>query len=163
MKKHGWLVGAAFLAGILLANLIGRETLDVYGLPSGYRVTDERRLFCYLLLERGKVVFLCFLLCKALGTEGFRVIAEILFGVLFGAVVVFAIWNVGIAGILVALCAGIPHWGCYFLAFWVYLKGKRNGVEILPGLLGAVLTVFGVVLEAYVNPGLMRYILGKFL
>ncbi len=97
MKKHGWLVGAAFLAGILLANLIGRETLGVYGLPSDYQVADERRLFCYVL------------------------------------------------------------------AFWVYLKGKRSGVEVLPGVLGAVLTVFGVLLEAYVNPGLMRYVLGKFL
>lgn len=163
MKKHGWLVGAAFLAGILLANLIGRETLGVYGLSSDYQVADERRLFCYLLLERGKAVFICFLLDRALGTEAFRVIAESIFGVLLGAAVVFAIWNAGIAGILVAVCAGIPHWGCYVLAFWVYLKGKRSGVEILPGVLGVVLTVFGVLLEAYVNPGLMRYVLGKFL
>lgn len=161
MKKHGWLVGVAFFAGVLLANLIGRQASGAFEVSSAYEVTDERRLFCYLLLERGKTVFLCFLLQKVLGTEGFRLIAEGIFGALLGAVVVCCIQNIGIAGILVALCGGFPHWCCYLLAFFVYIKGKKSEVDVLPELLCVVCVAFGIVLEAYVNPGLMRNILGK--
>lgn len=162
MKKHGWLVGVAFFAGILFANLIVGQTSGICGMPSVYQVTDERRLFCYLLLERGKAVFVCFLLEKVLGAEGFRLIAEGIFGALLGAVVVFSIQNVGIAGILVALCGGFPHWCCYLLAFAVHVKGQKSDAEILPELLCVMFVIFGIVLEAYVNPGLMRYVLEKF-
>ncbi len=174
MKKNGWLIAAAFLGGILLANLTEKELLTTYGILNTYflnqyarQTINLDRLFCHVFLERMKAAFLLFVCGRVIDGGLFFVLVECLCSAAFGYLMVVAIVNLGVRGIAVILCGMFPQWLFYagaLYCFAMYRKEERypvwqsggvfkkftvrTGVLVLPVLL----LVLGIVAEGYVNP-----------
>lgn len=190
MKKSGWLVLAAFLAGILLANLTEKELLTTYGILNSYflnqysyRVVDCDGLFCHVLFERLKTALILFLLGRMLNGKAFFVFVECFAAAGFGFLMVVAIANLGVRGIAVTLAGMFPQWIFYVAAFLVFLGGRQeayyggagrySGVRenIWGRALSARAGVFvlltmllaaGIVTESYINPVLFGKMLKIF-
>lgn len=181
MKKEQWTILLAFLVGIVVANLLDKELLTTYGILNeyflnqySYQTVDGNRLFCHIVVERGKAAFTIFLLGRAMDGKLFAVLIKSMMATLFGFLIVVAIANLGVRGIAVCICGLMPQWIFYLVALLYYANGRRqeraatweNGAysmqmpEILiRGLLILVCMAAGVVSESYINPILFRYLL----
>lgn len=139
MKKSGWLVLVAFLVGILLANLSGKELLTTYGIMNTYflnqyscQAIDCDGLFGHVLLERGKSAVFLFLLGNVLPGKLFLVSVECAASALFGFLMVVAITNLGLGGVALILCGLFPQWifyGAAFLMFAFYRQEERYSMR----------------------------------
>lgn len=135
MRRNGWLVLAAFLGGILLANLSGKELLTTYGIMNtyflnqySYQAIDFESLFGHVLLERLKCAVFLFLLGKVLPGKPFTALVECSAVALLGFFMVVAITNVGTGGVGLILCGLFPQWifyGVAFLMFALYRQDER--------------------------------------
>ncbi|MCI8390790.1 MAG: hypothetical protein HFI35_08960 [Roseburia sp.] len=179
MKKEQWVIVAAFLTGIILANLAEKELFVTSGIFNGYylhqysyRMIDGNRLFCHILLERGKAALFIFLLGQTLGGRVFSVLMQGLIGLTFGFLAVASIVNLGARGILIAVGGLFPQWMFYLTGIVYYINCRREPYEVLTAgsragifsmhltrlffLLGVLLT--GIIAESYVNPLLFEYL-----
>lgn len=181
MKREHLVVLAAFLAGIILANLMEDELLVTYGMFNeyylhrySYQMIDENRLFCHILLERGKTAFLIFLLGQVLGAGIFSALLQAVVGVTFGFLTVAALVNLGVRGIVVALAGLFPQWVFYLAGMVYYVRCRKERYdEFLPGaphnsqvvgvigripvkaarlLVLLMLLLTGMIVETYLNP-----------
>ena len=179
MGREKWVVLAAFLGGILLANLLDRQILVTYGILNDYFLSrytyqsiDRNRLFCYVFMERCKAAFLIFLLGRAVPRRAFPGLLQGIVAAGFGFLITVAIFNLGVTGIVICLAGLLPQWLFYMAAMAIYIDDRR---QILPGgskrelpahLLHTLLTVFllmlGILTEGYINPVLLGYILKIF-
>ena len=180
----------AFLAGIFLGvmfvNLLGNTYIERTGLFSDYFFRQYQDLavncdqvFFFVFKKRMKsILFIWFM-----GLTSAGAICTLLYsgylGCMAGIVVMTAILRMGWKGILIIAVSLIPQIFIYapILTFFlneVYEKGiKRRNMHWVHGrreiewrygvLLIAVLLFFflGIVLESYVNPVLLQYILRK--
>ena len=182
MRRDGWVVMLAFIAGILLANLLQRDLLTTYGILNdyflrqySYQAIDGNRLFCQVLLLRGKTAFIIFLLGRVLRGRGYCMLMESLLGVTFGFLAVVSIVNLGVRGIAVLLCGLFPQWIFYLCALFCHMacvqrreeeaesgRADRLTVCLTRGMLLLLLTALGIVTESYVNPALFGFLV-KFL
>lgn len=185
MKKNGWLVLVAFLAGILLANLSGKELLTTCGILNtyfldqyAYSVIQYDSLFCSVFMERLKTVIILIMLGKILNGRGFAVVVESLAAAAFGFLMVVAIANLGVRGLVITLCALLPQWIFYLMAITLYASHQMN--ENYAGVYGGsvqtkqismhagicvmlvVLLLLGIVTESYLNPVLLKKLLKIF-
>ena len=168
MKRYRWLILLAFGMGILAANLIGKEKIcpceilsRYYLIQDAYQVTVQWRFLAYVLLKRVKMILLCVLLAKVFGKQVLRYVATGLVAVLLGFLFAASFWNLGISGIAIILCAGIPHWGCYLLALYSYTAQREMRFKILYVIVAVCLAGLGIFTEGYINPWLMRSVLEK--
>ena len=168
MKRYRWLILLAFGMGILAVNLIGKEKIcpceilsRYYLIQDAYQVTVQWRFLAYVLLERVKMILLCVLLAKVFGKQVLRYVATGLVAVLLGLLFTVSFWNLGIAGIVIILCAGIPHWGCYLLALYSYTAQREMRFKIMYVAAAVCLAGLGIFAESYINPRLMRIVLEK--
>lgn len=179
MGRDKWVVLAAFLGGILLANLLDRQLLVTYGILNDYFLSrytyqsiDRNRLFCYVFMERCKAAFLIFLLGRAVPKRAFP---GVLLGAVaagFGFLVTVAIFNLGMWGIVICLGGLLPQWLFYLAAITVYVDDRRQALpggmrrewpaHLLHMMLAVLLLMLGILTEGYINPVLLGYILKVF-
>lgn len=181
----------AFLAGILLANLMGREEISNAGILNDYFIekfkytgVNGESLFFYILKERVPVMVLLFLLAfSSLG-----MISGILFlgwqGFSIGFMMSTAIAKYGGKGIFLILGGLFPQYlfyipvyilYCYFALFLqkrIYgeqrnsltagERGKIYGIGVLVALILLFIFIAGIFLESYINPSVLKKVLKIF-
>lgn len=170
-----WIFCAGVLGGTLLANLLSGSYLSVLSelvtevseLLEGFSGKDSG-YFIYLLKLRGiplLVLWCC--LFTAYGTEAFCV-ASAWYGLCTGAVISGAVLLWGAGGVLVFLAMIFPQYIFYGVIFLLLVTGYERirsmratrtvqlSEEISEFLLMAVLFLIGLLLEAYLNPILLR-------
>lgn len=175
----------AFLLGILLANLCGRETLGEYGIFNTYFLKQfeyagvrHTELLLYILRQRLPSVVLLFLF----GVTEYWYAVNLLFllwnGGTLGFLIVSAISNLGIRGLFLAIAALLPQ---YILYVWCYLillrsqsrlhgqmrsEGSRTegGMTacLISGVAAIPILLLGIAAETYLNPYLIKYIIKLF-
>lgn len=170
-----WIFCIGVLGGTLLANLLSGSYLSVLSdlvtavsdLLEGFSGKDSG-YFMYLLKLRGlPVLVLCCCLFTAYGNEALCV-ASAWYGFCTGAVISGAVLLWGAGGVLVFLAMIFPQYIFYVLIFLQLLTGYERvrtmrttraaqlSEEVSDFLLMAVLFLIGVLLEAYLNPILLK-------
>lgn len=181
MKKEQWTILLAFLTGIVVANLMDQQLLTTYGILNqyflnqySYQMVDGNRLFCHIVIERGKAAFTIFLLGQVLDGKVFAVLTKSVAAALLGFLIVAAIVNLGMFGIAVCICGLLPQWIFYLAALFFYANGRRQAgtpawdggayqkqmsERFIRGILLLVCMAAGMVTESYINPILVSYLL----
>lgn len=169
MRKTTYLFFAAFLCGVLAANLLGIASGKEFGVMSGYFVnrylyTDikGRELFLYLFYERfPKLLLLVFLNAGIYGA----ILCNLCFcsiGFSVGFLAVVSIMNYGIKGIALIFGFFFPQWILYFLVLGILYAGKtyaKKRTSLAAIAAGGFFFAAGLLLESYVNPFLLRRII----
>ena len=176
----------AFVAGIFMANLMGREAVADAGILNDYfvekfRYTDvnTEHLFFYILEERLPLVALMlFLMSSSLGLAlGMLVLGWQGFSI--GFMLSSGIAKYGVKGILLVFGGLFPQYLCYLFVYGgyfcltVFLRRRSQGEYFLEkryaygmGMLASALLlaifVTGIFLESYVNPVILKNILKLF-
>lgn len=184
MKKEQWAILLAFLAGCALTNLLGGDMLKSYGILNtyflnqySYRMIDGDRLFCCILMERGRMAVTVFLFGHVLSGSVFCLLAKSIAAAEIGFLLTTAVINLGIRGIPVCLAALLPQWIFYFAVLFYYADCRREdamgtrgagyagfgGGILMRGIILWGGMALGVVTECYVNPLILSYFIGKLL
>ncbi len=180
----------AFLTGIFLGvmsvRLLGNTYVEKTGLFSAYFFDQYQNLtincdqvFFFVLRQRLKSILMIWLMGLTSAGAAFTLIYSGYLGCMAGIAVMTAILRMGWQGVLIVALSLIPQIFIYapvmvFFLNEVYEKGrKRNSTHWVRGkretdwkygvLLFAVLFFFllGIVLESYVNPVILQYVLKK--
>lgn len=180
MKREWWVILLAFLGGIVCANLLDKELLVTYGILNDYFLSrysyhkiDGNRLFCHVLMERCKAAFLIFLLGRVLTGRVFSALIKGGTAATFGFLIVVAIVNLGMRGVVVSVCGLLPQWLFYLAALCYYANCRREeegsvgrggapsgdiSVYIVRWGLLALCMILGILTESYINPILLGYV-----
>lgn len=182
-KKAEFVYFISFFLGILLANILGFEQLEQYGILNEYFIKqllyvsiNYNELFLYVVENRG-VIFLL-LLVFSITRLGMPV--HFLYiawnGFSFGVAMVSVIANFGIKGILVLCGFLFPQYLFYVLLYLLIFviscywqerqeSGQNPSLGIPKVMLVAVVIVLlvgffmlGVITESYVNPYIIEKI-----
>lgn len=131
MKKRIWIWLLFFLAGILLAELLGKQFFITYGFLSEYHLKnyaaatmDRMALFWNVFWERGKLFLLIALICA---TPLRRLIPAMIKGVVSFIMGLFAAAStilLGVYGILLSLTVFLPH-GIFYLGAILLIYGLK--------------------------------------
>lgn len=182
MEKEQWIVLLSFVAGCIFTNYLGREFLTSYGILNDYFLSqytyhqiDSNRLFCRILMERGRMAVTVFLFGRVIGGKWFSVGIKSIVASAVGFLLTVAIINLGIRGIPICLAALLPQWFFYIAVLFVYANCKKretrgwNGGYLensynrfLRGVLLCLGLLIGIVMECYVNPVLLAIVLKIF-
>lgn len=169
---------SCFVIGIVAANLYGRSRLQQYGILNDYLIQqlkyitiEKHDYFIYVLTARLPVVLgLIFF-----GMTPWHRLVNGMFliwsGFSFGFLCVMAISNLGAGAILLMVTALLPQFIFYVLGYWMLLRVEekyQSGTEhakmgewlLLWGIL-LLLFFIGFLTEAYLNPGIMHFVLKK--
>lgn len=163
-------LAVGFLAGMLYENLISRSrgmSIELWesGFLTRYLQTEivaEEYLWYVIKLRVLPLLGLCIL-----GTFRWRkiiVAAGLLWtGFLTGILTVSAVMQLGIKGILFCIVALFPHMVFYGMAYGIILlylyHYPRKQWNVSKTVFVILMLFLGVVLETYVNPFLMRWVL----
>ena len=176
----GFLAGCFALGmagGILFANLAypcrngQNQILELYALTQIKKKEGKSTEYFWYLLENRMFTVLFFLLTGLTGAAHFVVVAA---AALAGAAGSILILELGLEGFLIFAGSLFPQAFVYFpavalLMTKIYKEGgniwkkpvKIIRIYFLTGLIVMILCLSGVVLEAYINPEWMRWILGR--
>lgn len=173
MRRSGWLIFLAFLGGIVLANLSGKEVLAGYGILNEYYLNryswhalDCDRLFCNVFVERLKDVILLMLLERLIRGRKYVLAVLGMLALGIGYLMTVAIVNFGVKGILVILAGVFPQWIFYLLAIVMYgririeqecaayrvSRLKEFSAQAVVRVLALMLVFLGILAESYLNP-----------
>ena len=162
---------AGFFVGILYANFPGMTYLDDTGIFhehffSQYVNQDIKmeQYFVYLLKQRSGMIILLILA----GATRFRKLAGGLCllwtGFAGGTLAVAAVIRLGIAGMLYYAAAMLPHGGFYAFAYIIILCYLFDAPLVKWNIWKTIFVVLsfgaGVITEAYVNPQVLKWLLG---
>ena len=177
VKWCGYLILAAFFAGIIIANLWGSELLVTYGIFNTYFLNqfasaniNYDKLLYEILCIRGKEIAALLILEHFWTAKGVLLLSECLLGVSFGILLVVAIANFGAVGPVSVFCGVFPQWlfylsgGLLFFFMQIRKEDGRQGKagEMVAGyLLCLLLFILGILAEVYINPVLCQQILRK--
>lgn len=181
----------AFLVGVVVANVIGREQMAGAGVLNDYFIEkykyagiNKENLFCYILEERMPMIIVLLLLSFSsfgavigvlnLGWVGFSV----------GFMLAAAMAKYGGRGILLVVGGMFPQYIIYILVYMGYCglaffmgKGMHQaasmnslckeqirtyGMALIIGIALMLLFVTGIFLESYINPILLKKIVKFF-
>lgn len=167
MVKKSSLIGIlSFLIGIVLVNLIGEDYLSTHGiipfwseLSTGFSNVSYDRYFCYILLQRLKVIIVIALLTNIISRELIAKTAPCFLFFLIGIFMTMSIMDRGIYGVVIVLAAMFPQWLCYSAAFLFYAKCREREKRKLQVAVIFVFLFAGCVSEAYVSPLLLKNII----
>lgn len=185
---EGSLLGA-FVAGIFLANLMGREAVSNAGILNDYFVEkfqyteiNGQNLFFYVVGERIPLLLLLLsLTLTSLGMAG-GILMLSWQGFSVGFMLSAAIAKYGVKGILLVLGGVFPQYLFYFPVYVLYCyltvhlrqrlnrdkagNGSERGYIYGAWLIAAVglllIFVMGIFLESYINPVILKKILKIF-
>ena len=161
-----------FLAGIMYTNLLSRDYIASMGSFSDYfleqygQTSIDGEEFLWFVLQKRSLPLI--LVC-ALGCTRLRRAVAVGFlawtGFSGGILMTSAVLQTGIRGIFLCLAALFPHFLFYGAAwvillwyFFQYPKMEWNRMKTLGFLL---LTAVGMLLECYVNPVLLKWMIGS--
>lgn len=180
VKKELWIILLAFFGGVVVANLIDREFLTTYGIMNdyflsqySYQKVDGNRLFCHIVVERGKAAFTIFLFGRVIDNRVFSVLTKSAVAAMFGFLIVVSIVNLGVRGILVSLCGLFPQWILYVMALvccanegggevesvWDGGRYDRSATGWGNRLLAIFFLLVGIFTESYINPVILSGLL----
>lgn len=178
MKWNRYLTVAAFLFGIVIANVWGKELLTTYGILNtfflkqyAYANINYDRLLYRLLWVRGKEAAAVLILTKVFRAKAVLLFLECLLAVTFGILLVVAITNLGLRGIFMVLSGIFPQWLFYLAAIAIFFSARikretysgKNIPEVIAECAFTLLFFLaGILLEVYISPVLWQYILKKF-
>lgn len=179
---------AAFILGIVLAKLEEKEILTSYGIFNTYFLSQyayvsvrRERLFWQILFRRVQSAAFLVLLGKAVRGSAWFLLTEGILACMFGFFTAASVANLGAKGLLAAAAGVVPQWLCYLAALTLYAqirKSAQSGVrkyradakrlKVDPSAVGAYLFLFllfasGILLETYVNPPLLQWVLKRLL
>lgn len=165
------LLVAGFLIGILYANLVAGDSIMLSNI---FKKTTlqyfkqaeivSEKYFLYVLRERIMcLIFICFLSCIkwkkiyvgiVLGTTGF----------LSGVLMVAAVLQLGIKGILLCIAGMLPHTIFYGFAYgillWHWYRYPSNKWNKAKTIFAIVMFGAGAITEVYLNPWLVKGVIG---
>lgn len=131
MRKEITIAACFVMAGVLCACLFGYEYFSTYGFLNTYHVRaftearlDFATLFCNIVWERGKLMFLIFVFAC---TPAKRIAPLLLRCALFFTAGIFAgvcMINMGIYGLVVFLLSWFPH-GILYLAVIALIMNRE--------------------------------------
>ena len=179
MEKEHWAILIAFFAGCMLANFLEKDMLASYGILNdyflrqySYHAVDGNRLFCLVLLKRGRAAVIIFLLGRVMPGAWFSLLGKSIAMAILGFLLTVSIIILGIKGIPICAAALFPQWIFYYALLFFYANCKKedmygrgigryaaDGQNVF--FRGAVLfsgMILGMVLECYVNPILLTYV-----
>lgn len=187
LKRSGYFALLAFLAGIVSANLMGQELLISDGILNTYYMeqylqgsVDSTALFGRIFLERLQMILLLLVAGRLIRSKILFLLTEGVMAGTFGFLMVAAITNLGMNGILIVICALLPQWLFYLAALGLFflfrMKWEKSPARYgSPGaqmrqasehIVGYALLFFilllGMMLETYLNPVIMKQILKLF-
>lgn len=187
MKRFYWMLGVGFFTGILLANLMGTEILNSYGVLNSYFL--KQFVYCNLnyeslatdvFLQRLRIAAFLILLDLLVQKSIFEKILGVLFSFMFGIFITASISNFGLKGILLVGILLFPQWIFYVGAFLLFLQGakrreqrtilhyatdsRRKNVLMLIAfyVIFVLVIVAGSLTETYINPLILKKILKIF-
>lgn len=191
--SNGMPLGSIFLAGlvagIIVMNVGKSILLDNTGLLDEYTLyhmkymtIDSTALFCYVLRNRLKNVFVLGILATTYLGLAVCAGAAFWYGMSFGAFLTALVLRYGLKGVFFALAGLFPQYLLYAPALaallaWceqtnrsIYFRnysGKEEGKHILPGrilkfLLILFVVIVGCMLEGFCNPYIMTALLKIF-
>lgn len=165
IKKSSFIGILSFFIGIMLVNLIGEDYLSAHGiipfwsgLSTGFSKVSYDRYFCYILLQRLKIIIVIALLTSIISRERIAKVMPCLFCFLIGLFMTMSIMDRGIYGVLIVLTAMFPQWICYSAAFLLYAKHREREKRKLQVAMIFIFLFAGCVSEAYVSPLLLKNI-----
>lgn len=182
MEKEQWIILFSFIAGCIFTNYLGSEFLTSYGILNDYFLSqytyqqiDSNRLFCRILMERGKMAVAVFLFGRVLDGKRFSVCIKSLASAIVGFLLTVAVINLGIRGIPICLAALLPQCFFYITVLFAYANAKKREkrrwdgsyledkyIEFLRGGALCFGLLIGIVMECYVNPVLLAIVLKIF-
>lgn len=172
MEKEQWIVLLAFLTGCVLVGCTGRDMLVTYGILNdyflsqySYRAIDGNRLFCFILMERGRMAVTVFLFGRVLKGNMFSLFVKSIAAAEVGVLLTAAVVNLGVRGLPICLAAMFPQWLFYFAALVYYANTKKKeaaGNYFMRGIILLVGIAVGVLTECYINPFFLTYVLKIF-
>ena len=147
-----------FLAGILYTNLLSRE----YIASMGTSIDGEEFLWFVLQKRSLPLILVCALGCTRLRRAvavGFLAWTGFSGGILMTS----AVLQTGIRGIFLCLAALFPHFLFYGAAWvillWYFFQYPKVEWNRMKTLVFFLLTAVGVLLECYVNPVLLKWMI----
>lgn len=178
MKRNGYLLAAAFLAGILIANLWGKELLTTYGIFNTYflnqyayaKINYDKLLYQILWL-RGKEIAAVLILERFFRAKAVLLLLECLLAAAFGILMVVAIANFGVGGVILVLSGVLPQWLFYLaggaMFFSIRIREEPYLRKVSPGMFAGyalclLFLMLGILSEVYVSPVFWQQILKKF-
>lgn len=183
MEKEQWAVFLAFLAGCMMPNFLGKDVLAAYGIFNdyflnqySYHAIDGNRLFCHILMERGKMSITVFLFGRVLRGSLFSLLVKSIAAAEVGFLLTVAVINLGARGILICLAALFPQWLLYFGVLFYFANCKKEeaagwagagyagdaGEHLIRGIILLLGMAIGVAVECYINPLFLAYVLKIF-
>lgn len=162
---------AGFLIGILYANFVAGDGIMLSGMfekatLQHFKQTEinSGKYLLHVVRERiGCLVFICFLSCL----KWKRVYAGIVLGVigfLSGVLMVSAVMQLGIKGILICIAGMLPQWIFYGLAcgvlLWYWFQYPMNKWNKAKTVFVLVMFSGGIITEVYLNPWVVKGIIG---
>lgn len=166
-----------------MTNLLGSDLLATYGIMNeyflrqySYQRIDGNRLFVHIVTERCQAAFFIFLLGKAIGGNTFALLVKGITAASFGFLTVVGIVNLGVRGLAVIFGGLFPQWIFYLAALFLYANWRREEAghrwsdlqtgdipkRVAVGMLLVLCILLGVVLESWVNPLILSWILKIF-
>ena len=131
MKRVIWTGVISVLLGILTALFIGKTFFTTYGFFSEYNLRtfaycklDEISLFWNIVWQRGKVLLLIFILSFTIFHKIMPYAIAVLSGFSLGILEVVCVMHMGSLGILIPICAWVPHGGFYLIVLIMLIRGK---------------------------------------
>ena len=182
MKRERCIVMLAFLAGIVLTNLLGTNQ-QIHGQllnqtflqQYAYQKVDGDQLFCHVVMVRMQMLVLIFLLGRAVDGSVFSVLVKSMLSAGFGFLLVVGILEYGGYGCLIILGGLLPQWIFYTAALLFYANSKKRQSRTVgwngwqdrtrqlaeTGLVAGCVLV-GMLMESFVNPAVFAWILKIF-
>lgn len=166
-----------------MPNFLGKDMLATYGILNdyflnqySYRAIDGNRLFCHILMERGRMSVIVFLFGRVLRGSLFSLLAKSIAAAEMGFLLTVAVINLGAGGILICLSALFPQWLFYFGVLFYFANCKKDEAsgwagagyandvvgQLIRGIILLLGMATGVVAECYVNPVILAYVLKIF-
>lgn len=161
---------AGFFSGIIYENLISKSqgmSIQIFQSYFLSRYTQTKIIVEEYLWYVMQVRVIPFIAICILGCLKWKKLLTTFWlawtGFLSGVLTVSAVMHLGIKGILICMVGFFPHIICYGLAYGIlliylyqYPENQWNGVKTI----FVVLMMFlGIMLEAYLNPILLRFVL----
>lgn len=165
---------AGFGIGILYANLIAKKYVTVTGIFHEYFLSQ------YLQMNLVKEDYLWYILRWRAGPMiavisvanlGIRKLVSVLIltgtGFLAGVLTVAAVLRMGVKGIFLCVAGIFPQYVCYVAAYgmlvYYYYHYPRTEWNLTKTAFTVVVMFIGVLLEVYINPGVVRWFMRAFL
>ena len=162
-----------FLAGILYTNLLSKDYIASAGSFSNYFLSQYQQMdidtgeFLWYILRARSIPLI---LACALGSTKLRKWVVVVFllwtGFSSGFLMTSAVLQIGIKGIALCLMALFPHFlfygAAYVVLLWYYFQYPKVEWNRMKTVCFLLLTAVGLILECYVNPVLLKWLIGTF-